>query len=391
MSRRVLYLEPIGGIAGDMFMALAIDLGVAPEAIERALAGLPLPPWRLQVTRAVRHAIGGTHVDVVVDEAAAHGHHTALREIRGMIDGCATMSAEAKARAQRIFTVIGEAEAKIHGVGVDEVHFHEVGAVDSIVDVCAAAVVLELLGNPTLLSAPPPMGSGTVGTAHGPMPVPPPATLEILRDVTVRFEGVGELTTPTGAGILKALAHVGPAPELRVEKVGYGVGTKDLPDRANVLRGTLATAEAGAEQGVWIIEANIDDASPQLLGALIERLLEAGALDAFVVPAVMKKSRPGHLFTVVAPSDRRDPLIDLLLRESTTIGVRYHRTERLALERRFETVATAFGEVRIKLALKEGAVINAQPEFEDCRARARERNVPVKEVIAEALAVWRRR
>lgn len=389
--RRVLFLEPVGGIAGDMFMAAAIDLGVRPEDVQHALSGLPLPSWHLEVSKTQRHAITGTHVDVVVDPASPEDHHRSLADIRRMIDGCQTLSAGAKARAQQIFTVIGEAEAKIHAVPVEDVHFHEVGAVDSIVDVCAAAVVMELLGNPEVLSTPPPLGGGTVRTAHGPMPVPAPATLEILRDVPVRFEGMGELTTPTGAAILKALATVGPPPELVVERVGYGVGTKDFRDRANVLRASIARAQAGADAGVWVVEANLDDCSPQLLGALVESTLEAGAMDAFIVPVLMKKSRPGHLFTVIAPGDRRDALVDLLLRETTTIGVRFHRSERMALERRIDEVATAYGPIRIKVALRNGSVVNAHPEFEDCRAQARAHGVPIKEVQAAATGVWRAR
>lgn len=392
-ERRVLFLEPIGGIAGDMFMAAAIDLGVRPEDIAQALSGLGLEGWRLQPSRAMRHQISGTHIDVVIDTETAAHEHRALADIRKMIDGCTTMSVASRARAQRIFTVIGEAEAKIHAVPVEEVHFHEVGAVDSIVDICAAAVVIELLGDPEVMATPPPLGSGTVRSAHGQMPVPAPATLEILRDVPVRFEGIGELTTPTGAAILKALATVGSPPQLVVEKVGYGVGTKDFKDRPNVVRASLAVARsaAGAGDGVWVVEANIDDASPQLLGALIEQLLEAGALDAFVVPVVMKKSRPGHLFTLVTPADKRDALIELLLRESTTIGVRFHLSDRVVLERRFETVKLSSGEVRMKVASLRGSVLNAQPEFEDCRAIARATGIPVKDVIAEAMSVWRSR
>lgn len=389
--KRVLYLEPVGGIAGDMFMAAAIDLGVRPEEIAHALSGLKLPGWRLEVSKAQRHSISGTHVDVEVDPATVQGHDRALREIRQLIDGCDTMSAGSKALAHRIFDIIGEAEAHIHDVPVDEVHFHEVGAIDSIVDVCAAAVVIELLGNPEVIATPPPLGSGMVKTAHGMMPVPAPATLEILKDVPVRFEGMGELTTPTGAAILKALANIGAPGALKVEKVGYGVGTKDFRDRPNVLRASLAERTAQSPEGTWVIEANLDDCSPQILGALIEQLIEAGAHDAFVAPVTMKKSRPGHLFTVVAPAELRDPLAELLLRESTTIGLRFHRTERWVLDRRFDEVETKYGKVRVKVALREGRVLNAQPEFEECRALARQKDVPLKDVLAEALAAWRAR
>jgi uncharacterized protein (TIGR00299 family) protein len=382
---QVLYLEPVGGIAGDMFLALAIDLGVAPDALTAALAGLKVPGWKLVPSRAVRHAIEGTHVDVVLDEGTLHPHR-ALSDIRALIQDANTMSKAAQARALAIFQVIGEAEAKIHGVPVDQVHFHEVGAVDSIVDVCGAAVAVELLGEPTLFSAPPPMGSGMVQTAHGRLPVPVPATLEILRGVPVRFEGVGELTTPTGAGLLKALAQIGAPPELTVEKVGYGVGTKDFRDRANVLRGSLGTAAHSFAGGTFVIEANLDDCSPQLLGHAMERLLGLGALDVYVAPVTMKKSRPGHVLGVVVGADQREAAVDCILRETPTLGVRFQRVERVALERRFETVQTPFGPVQVKLGLRDGKVVNTAPEFDDCRARALEKDVPLKEVWAAALA-----
>ncbi len=392
----MLLLEPVGGIAGDMFMAAGIDLGVRPEDIERALSGLPLPSWRLVVTRAERHAIHGTHVKVRVegedaDEHHDH-HHRSLADIRRMIDGCQTLSAAARQTAQALFTVIGEAEAKIHAVSVEAVHFHEVGAVDSIVDVCAAAFVHEALGVKGVLALPPPLGTGQVRTQHGQMPVPAPATLEILRDVPVRFEGTGELTTPTGAAILKVLCtQVGPLPAARVSKVGYGVGTKDFRDRPNVLRASLATlAEQGADDGdlepVWVLEANLDDASPQLLATVLEGALAAGALDASLTPTVMKKGRPGHLVTVLAAQADRDVLCDLLLRESTSLGVRFHASRRRVLERRFETVQTPWGFVQVKLGLRDGEVWNAQPEFDDCKRLAQAAGVPVKRVHAAAVA-----
>lgn len=382
---QVLYLEPVGGIAGDMFLALAIDLGMPPAELTSALAGLEVPGWTLVPSRAVRHAITGTHVEVALDAAQAHPHR-ALSDIRRLIQNAQTMSPAARARALEIFQVIGEAEAKIHGVSVDEVHFHEVGAVDSIVDVCGAAVAVELLGGPTIFSSPPPMGSGTAQTAHGALPIPVPATLEILRGVPVRFEGVGELTTPTGAALLKALAKVGAPPELTVERVGYGVGTKDFRDRANVLRGLLGTPAHSVAGGTYVVEANLDDCSPQLLGHALERLLALGALDVYVTPVTMKKSRPGHLLGVVVGADQREAAVECLLRETPTLGVRFQRVERVALERRFETVQTPFGPVKVKLGLRDGKVLNIAPEFDDCRARALEKDVPLKEVWAAAMA-----
>ncbi|WP_225410345.1 nickel pincer cofactor biosynthesis protein LarC [Stigmatella hybrida] len=388
-ARKILYLEPVGGIAGDMFLAAGVDLGLSPEAIAQALGGLKVPGWKLAVSRAVRHAISGTHLDVVLDEREAHPHR-AYVDIQRLIEAADTLPPRAKERALAVFRAIGEAEAKVHGVPLEEIHFHEVGAVDSIVDICGAAVVLELLGNPEVFAAPPPLGSGTIRVAHGSMPIPVPATLELLRDVPVRFEGVGELTTPTGAALLKVLARIGHAPDFIVERVGYGVGTKDFKDRPNVLRASLGRAEARADAGLWVVEANLDDSTPQLLGYLMERLLEQGARDAWVVPAVMKKGRPGHLLGVLVEGGQRETVMDTVLRESTTLGVRYHRVERHALERDWVEVETPWGKVRVKRGLRAGEVLNAHPEFEDCRQVADKAGVPLKQVMAAALAALTR-
>lgn len=383
--RRILYLEPVGGIAGDMFLAAGIDLGVSPDALAQALSGLNVPGWRLAVSRAVRHAISGTHLDVVLDAQEAHPHR-AYADIRQLIEAAPTLPERAKARALAVFRAIGEAEAKVHGVSIDAIHFHEVGAVDSIVDICGAAVVLELLGDPEVHAAPPPLGSGTIRVAHGQMPIPVPATLELLRDVPVRFEGVGELTTPTGAALLKVLTRIGHPPDFIVEKVGYGVGTKDFRDRPNVLRASLGRVETQATEGLWVVEANLDDATPQLLAHLVERLLEVGAKDAWVSPVVMKKGRPAHLLGALVEGGLREAVVDALLRESTSLGVRYHRVERHALERDFVEVETPWGRVRVKRGLRDGWVLNAHPEFDDCVRLARAAGVPVKQVMAAAMA-----
>ncbi len=418
----ILLLEPTGGIAGDMFLAAALDLGVSRDELTRVLATLKLPGWKLEVTKAERHGINGTHVDVVIDAAPGHTHshphdhahdhdhdhphehphahdanqghhpegHRPLSEIRALISA-SQLSAGARARALEVFRVIGEAESKIHAIPIEQIAFHEVGATDSIIDICGAAVVLELLGNPEVFSTPPPLGSGTVKIAHGVVPVPVPATLEILRGVPVRFEGKGELTTPTGAALLKAFATVGPLPDCTVDRIGYGVGTKDWPDRANVLRASLAHRAADEATSVQVIEANLDDCSPQLLGALIDTLMKQGALDAWVVPATMKKGRPGHLLSVLASEATHRALIATVLAESTSLGIRSHRAERTVLERRFEEVTTAWGKVRIKLGLQGETVLNAAPEFDDCRALAEAAKVPVKQVLAAALVAWQSR
>ncbi len=388
MDSTILYLEPVGGIAGDMFLAAALDLGVPLEALEAPLRTLGVAGWTFARSTQVRHALSGTHLDVVVEKAAHE--HRALSEIEKLI-AASGLSAKAKERATKVFRLLGKAEAKVHGIPLETVHFHEVGAVDSIVDICGAAVALELLGDPEVFCAPPPLGSGTARTAHGVIPVPVPATLELLKNVPVRFEGLGELTTPTGAALVRAFATVGPPPELVVEKTGYGVGTKDFADRANVLRASLGRRGADAASRLWVLETNLDDCSPQLLGLVLEKALEKGALDAWVLPAVMKKSRPGHLVGVLCDAEHRSALEALLFRETTTLGVRATSVERTALERRFDPVTTPFGEVKVKVGSKGGEVLNAQAELEDCRALAEKADVPVKDVQAAAMAAWRAR
>lgn len=386
MSDRVLWLEPVGGIAGDMFLAAALDLGVSQSELEAQLHSLEVPGWRLEVTRAERHAIVGTHVNVVVTEPEDGHAHRSWKDIDALITR-SKLSGTAKLRALQVFRLIGEVEAQIHGTTLDEIHFHEVGAVDSIVDICGAAVALDLLGNPKVYSSPPPLGSGTIRIAHGVVPVPVPATLALLKDVPVRFEGLGELTTPTGAALLKAFATIAPPPEMIVERIGYGVGTKDWKDRANILRMSVGRVTQAAT-GLTVLECNLDDCSPQVLGAVVELLMSRGALDAWIAPVVMKKGRPGHLLGVLSDGEHRAALVETLLTETTTLGVREHAVSRTALERRHETVQTKWGPVRVKLGLRGDVVLNATPEFEDCRAIAAQAKVPLKDVQAAALTAW---
>lgn len=437
----VLYLEPVGGIAGDMFLAAALDLGVTLESLEGPLRTLGLDGWSLRPTRQARRGLAGMHLEVLTGphahEAGAgddHHAHRSFTGIRALIEASG-LSGATKRRAIDVFTLLGEAEAFVHGVSLEQIHFHEVGAVDSIVDICGAALALELLGSPVVFTAPPPLGSGTVRIAHGLFPVPVPATLQILRDCPVLFEGEGELTTPTGAALLRAFATFAPPPPLRLTRVGYGLGTRELSDRPNALRATLgravpdtrrspSTGELPAPSAVvprraaaditpperaiepqaaaqvlvaaqpahgecWELACNLDDCSPQLLGALIEDALAAGALDAWIAPVVMKKGRPGHLVGVLVEADRSEALTELLLRESTTLGVRAHRVERAILDRRVDSVELPWGTVRVKVGLLNGTVYNVAPEYEDCRSLAAKNGVPLKEVQAAAAATWR--
>jgi pyridinium-3,5-bisthiocarboxylic acid mononucleotide nickel chelatase len=385
----VLYLEPVGGIAGDMFLAAMLDLGVDARALEAGLRTLGLDGWGFEVTRAVRQAISGVHLNVEVSPEVPHVHR-GLGEILKRIEASA-MPPRAKAQARAVFEVIGRAEAKIHDVPLESVHFHEVGAVDSIVDVCGAALALELLGQPEVVSAPPPLGSGMVETMHGRFPVPVPATLEILRDLPVRFEGQGELTTPTGAALLRALSRPGPPPPLRLQRIGYGLGRRELPDRPNVLRATLGTPVAASAPDVWELAVTLDDATPQLLGYLLDTLLTHGALDAWVAPVTLKKSRPGHVLSVLVSASEREQVVRRLLSESPTLGVRAWPVQRTVLDRAHVEVETAHGPVRVKVGSLDGETLNAAPEYEDVRARAEAAGVPFKQVWAEALAAYARR
>jgi uncharacterized protein (TIGR00299 family) protein len=382
----LLVLEPVGGIAGDMFLAAALDLGVDRAQLEAALGSLPVGGFRLELSHKHDSAIHGTHVDVVPEGDQPHAR--GLSEILGIIERSG-LAPRAKAAARALFERIGRAEAKVHGIPVEQVHFHEVGAVDSIVDLCGAAVVLDLLGWPRVLCAPPELGRGVVKTAHGPMPVPPPAVLEILAGKPVRPGGPpGEAVTPTGAAILAELCEIGPLPAFTPGRIGYGLGTKTWPDRPNLLRMTLGRALEGAHaaERLWVLEANLDDCSGQLVARAIEAALEAGALDAWAAPLTMKKGRPGVLLGALCEEARRGAVTAALFAETTTLGVRRHAVERDVLGRRWETVETVHGPVRVKVALQGDREVGAQPEYDDCLARARERGVAVREVMAAALA-----
>jgi len=393
---KLLLLEPIGGIAGDMFLAAALDLGVASSELSKVLGTLGLPGWRLEVTSVEVDGIRATHVDVVVE-----GPQPQARDLAEILDlvGHGGLPPRARERARAIFERIGRAEAKVHGIPLEKVHFHEVGALDSIIDVCGAAAALDLLGWPRVVSAPPELGTGLVRTAHGNLPVPPPAVLEILAGKPVRLSGPpGEAVTPTGAALLAELCEIGDLPAVAPERVGYGAGTARWPDRPNVLRMTLgqdlSRAEPGAggrgwRTGLWVIEANLDDATGQVLGRAVEAALEAGALDAWVAPATMKKGRPGFLLGALATGELRDAVARSLLAETPTLGVRAHPVERLELAREWVEVGTRYGPVRVKVAKDGGRTVGAHPEYDDCLVRAKANGVPVREVLDAAFAAFR--
>jgi uncharacterized protein (TIGR00299 family) protein len=441
---RIAYLDCFSGISGDMFLGALIDAGVPPAVLEQAVSALNLGA-RLEISRVNRSGISATKVDVIVKgekdapreqlaetpehgcsqshshphqhaddhhhELGSHQHGRGLKEIREIIRAAA-LSESAKNTAIAMFERLGAAEAKIHNVPAEQIHFHEVGAVDALVDIVCAAVGAERLAVDEFVCSPLNVGGGTVTCAHGTFPIPAPATVELLRGAPVYSSGLqAELVTPTGAAIVRTLVkRFESFPKMTIEKTGYGAGTRDFSGHANVLRITVgdAFAEAIAGEGVRapqasarhasathlsrdsiaVLEANLDDMNPQVFGYLMDRLLEGGALDVFSTPVQMKKNRPGTLLTVLAKPEDTDRLAKIIFAETTTLGVRIREEQRQVLQRRWQSVSTRFGEVRIKIANLNGTVTSYAPEYEDCRRIAAEQRVPLKLVMQEAVQAY---
>jgi uncharacterized protein (TIGR00299 family) protein len=425
---RIAYLDCFSGISGDMFLGALIDAGVAPEIFEQTVKALDVGAT-LEISRVNRSGITATKLDVIVEgerdsprvsstrvpDAHKHTHNHAhdnehshehsrdqhhnhgphhgrgLVEIREIIEKSA-LTESAKKFAIRIFERLGAAEAKIHNIAIEQIHFHEVGAVDALVDITCAAVGAESLAVDEIVCSPLNVGGGTVTCAHGTFPVPAPATVELLTGVPVFSSGLqAELVTPTGAAIVRTLAtRFASFPEMKIERAGYGAGTRDFPGHANVLRITIGEAASKlaantSHETISILEANLDDLNPQVFGYVMDRLLEAGALDVFGTPVQMKKNRPGTLLNVLAKPDDADKLAQIIFAETTTLGVRRREEKRHALARKWQTVSTRFGDVRIKIASLNGTVSSYAPEYEDCRRMAAEHRVPLKLVMQEAV------
>jgi uncharacterized protein (TIGR00299 family) protein len=407
-----LYFDCFSGIAGDMTLGALLDLGVPEAAVRAELEKLPVKNYRLTRERVPRGALVGTKIRVVVDEndrdhdhdhdhdhgnvhvhVHVHDHaHRHYREIREMLQK--HLGGEVLKRAVAIFDRIAVVEARLHGVSVEDVAFHEVGAVDSIVDVVGAAAALAWLAPSRITSRRVPLGGGTVETAHGRLPVPAPATLELLVGAEVEAGGDTELTTPTGAAILAAsVAGYGVMPALRVLGVGWGAGDRELADRPNLLRvvaGVRADLGDATNDEIAVVEANIDDMNPELCEPLLEAIFAAGAVDAWFTSIVMKKSRPALTVAAICPPSARDAVAAAILRESTTIGVRFSTRQRTILPRHLVEVDTPWGKVPVKVA-GDGDSANAAPEYEACRTLALAAGVPVKRVYLAALAAFFRR
>jgi uncharacterized protein (TIGR00299 family) protein len=444
----IAYLDCFSGMSGDMFLGALVDAGVPAHVFEGTVAALNIGA-RLEISRVNRSGITATKVDVYVngekelpreeyweqhahkhehrqrhehhhlpdrqpvslrehnfsrtaevDDRSAgtragvpapHEHGRGLKEIRENIRQAA-ISETAKATAIAILEALGAAEATIHNTTVDDVHFHEVGAVDAMVDIVCAAVGTEALGVDEFVCSPLNVGGGTVKCAHGTFPVPAPATLELLQNAPVYSSGIDvELVTPTGAAIVKTLAtRFGSFPAMRVEKIGYGAGTRDFSGHANVVRLSVGESQPEpaanvSQETIAVLEANLDDLNPQVFGYVMDRLLQEGALDAFGLPVQMKKNRPGMLLTVLAKPEDAARLTQIIFSETTTLGVRRRDESRQTLARKWITVTTKWGDVRLKIASMNGTVTNYAPEYEDCRRIATEHHVPLKDVMQEAV------
>ena len=382
---KVLYIDAFSGISGDMTVGALLALGVPLDSIKQQLALLPLSGYTISIATRHVHGIGATKFTVQV---AAHGHsHRPFRDIRTMLEN-SQLESGAQRVAIAIFARLADAEARVHGVAPDDVKFHEVGAVDSIVDIVGTAVGVTTLGIEATYVSPLPLGSGIVQSQHGPLPVPAPATVELLRGFPTRLgDGESELVTPTGAAIVAALATAGPVPEIRISSVGYGAGERKLTDRPNVLRLMLGERiDASGHEDLLVIETNIDDLNPELYDHVMERLLAAGARDVYLAPVHMKKNRPGIVLSVLCRESDREQLSAMMLNETSAIGVRYYPVRRRVLERCFKEISTVYGPVRIKVALAPDGHENLAPEYDDCKRIATERGVPIKQVYQAALA-----
>jgi uncharacterized protein (TIGR00299 family) protein len=385
----ILYIDCIGGAAGDMLLAALLDAGADEQAVRDALAATGVAGLDLALTRVERHGIGAAHVDVVSQREHVH---RSWRDVREIVEA-AGLAAWPRERALDAFARLARAEGMIHGLSPDDVHFHEVGSLDAIGDVVGVCVAAASLGADEIACSPLPASRGFVRAAHGRLPLPAPATLEILREAgapVVPLEAAAELVTPTGAALVAALAtRFGPFPPMVPRRIGYGAGTRDpeeLPNLVRVVLGETAPSAFERSKPIFLIEANIDDLSPELVPDAAEAATSAGAVDVWTVPAQMKKGRPGIVLSALARPLERDAVAESLLRHTSTLGVRIAQFDRYELERDWVTVALSGGDVRVKRGWLDGELVNLAPEHDDCVAAAERMGRPVQAVWASALA-----
>jgi len=381
------YFDCFSGISGDMTLGALVDAGCSLERLREDLKGLKVPGWQISAEKVWKNGMAATHVSVRTKDPQTH---RSLNTILGIIEK-SELGRDVRERASSIFRRLGEAEAAVHDVPIEKVHFHEVGAVDAIVDIVGACIGFSVLGIEEFACSPLNVGGGSAQTAHGVLPVPAPAAARLLLGKPTYSNGMQkELVTPTGAAIVATLCQsFGPQPPLRVQSIGYGAGATDLEGQPNVLRimvgESLQHLETEFDEEIRVIEANLDDLNPQVYGYFAEKALAAGALDVFTTPVQMKKGRPGTLLTLLCRAEDVRKLTDLVFAETTTFGLRSYTAERRILPREWQSVQTRFGEVRMKIARVNGKVLQVSPEYEDCRKLAEEKKVALREVMEEAM------
>ena len=378
------YFDCFSGISGDMTLGALVDAGVPIEDLRAGLAKLGLPGYEITSEKVTRSSLAATKVNVILDKKEQPARR--LSDIKNIIEQ-SSLAQQVKEKSVTIFERLAEAEARVHGTTVDKVHFHEVGAVDAIVDIVGSVIGLDLLGITKIIGSPVNTGSGSVHTSHGRLPVPAPATAELLTGIPLYHSSLAfELTTPTGAAIISTISSFfGPLPQMKLNRVAYGAGNKDLPGQPNVLRLMIGEPVGEYEEDAsMIIETNIDDMNPQAYDYLIERLMAQGAQDAYLVPIIMKKGRPAVLLSVLTDQSNMDAVLDTIFRESTSIGVRIHETGRMKLGREIHEVTTTYGTIRVKVSTRGDEILTVTPEYEDCKRIAEEKKVPLKAVMEEA-------
>lgn len=380
---KLIYFDCFAGVAGDMILGALVDAGVPLDQLSAELAKLNVAGFKLAANKAVKNGVSGTKIDVITEEQKTHRH---LRDITEIIDK-SDLSDTVKTRSVQIFQTLADAEAKVHNTTPEKIHFHEVGALDAIVDIVGSVIGLQLLGVDEVYASRIHVGTGFVECEHGKIPLPAPATLEILHGVPTFSTGIkSELTTPTGAAILKTLVkEFGPMPAMTIDATGYGAGTRDL-EIPNLLRAVLGNTKAGdfETDQVTVIECNLDDMTGEHLGYVFQQLLEAGALDVWFTPIQMKKNRPATLLSVLSANNDADRMIEMILAETSTLGVRVQRMERRKLEREIITVSTTYGDVRVKVCRMGDRVRNFAPEYDDCKSLAQSNDVPFADIYAAA-------
>jgi len=388
---KLAYFDCFSGISGDMTIAALVDAGCNLELLRFGLEGLQISGSTISAEKVWKNGMSATHVLVVTEDQTKHRSLSAILEIFEK----SQLSESVRKRAAAIFRKLGEAEASVHDVAIEKIHFHEVGAVDAIVDIVGACIGFDALGIEKFACSPLNVGGGTAKMAHGILPVPAPATAKLLQGKPTFSNGVQrELVTPTGAAIVSTLCDTfGPQPQMTVSSIGYGAGSIDLERQPNVVRIMIGEAAdkviAGFDEEISVIEANLDDMNPQIYGYFLEKALAAGALDVYTTPVQMKKNRPGTLLTLLCKPQDTNSLMSLVFAETTTFGARTYRAQRRTLPRESVSVHTQFGDVRVKLSRLNGRILHVAPEFDDCRKLAVEKNIPLQQIIGEAVRAYK--